>query len=57
MDIHTLTGELSVAPQIAAHDLKALHEAGFKSVICNRPDGEAADQPTFDEIERAALDQ
>ena len=30
MDIHTLTGELSVAPQIAAHDLRALHEAGFK---------------------------
>jgi sulfide:quinone oxidoreductase len=56
MDIHTLTGELSVAPQIAAQDLKALREAGFKSIICNRPDGEAADQPNFDEIERAAFD-
>ena len=57
MDIHTLTGELSVAPQIAAHDLQALREAGFKAVICNRPDGEAADQPNFEEIERAARDQ
>ena len=54
MDIRTLTGELSVAPQILALDLKALADAGFKSVICNRPDGEAADQPNFDEIERAA---
>jgi sulfide:quinone oxidoreductase len=57
MDIHTLTGELSVAAQIATQDLKALKEAGFKSVICNRPDGEAPDQPNFDEIERAARDQ
>ena len=54
MDIRTLTGELSVAPQIVALDLKALADAGFKSVICNRPDGEGADQPNFDEIERAA---
>ena len=41
MDSHTLTSELSVAPQAAAHDLQALHAAGFKAVICNWPDGEA----------------
>jgi sulfide:quinone oxidoreductase len=57
MDIHTLTTALSVAPQIVAADLKTLREAGFRSVICNRPDGEAADQPLFGEIERAARDQ
>lgn len=56
MDIRKLTDTLSVAPQIAPHHLKALSEAGFKSIICNRPDGEGADQPTFREIERAALD-
>jgi sulfide:quinone oxidoreductase len=57
MDIRKLSAELSVAPQIAALDLKAVREAGFKSIICNRPDGEAADQPNYGEIERAALDQ
>ena len=27
--------------------------AGFRAIICNRPDGEGADQPTFDEIAEA----
>jgi sulfide:quinone oxidoreductase len=54
MDIRPLTGELPVAPQINALDLRALCDANFKSVICHRPDAERADQPTFDEIERAA---
>ncbi|PID63782.1 MAG: TIGR01244 family phosphatase [Gammaproteobacteria bacterium] len=31
--------------------------AGFRSVICNRPDGEAGDQPTFEEIEQGAKEQ
>ncbi|MDO9312973.1 MAG: TIGR01244 family sulfur transferase [Burkholderiaceae bacterium] len=57
MDIRPLTGELSVAPQIAAADMQALADAGFRSVICNRPDGEGADQPTCDELERAALER
>ena len=57
MDIQSLTAELSVAPQIVAADLRAIAEAGFRSVICNRPDGEGADQPVFSEIERAAEDQ
>jgi sulfide:quinone oxidoreductase len=57
MDIRPLTAELSVAPQIAAADLKAAAAAGYKSVICNRPDGESADQPNYGEIEREALHQ
>jgi sulfide:quinone oxidoreductase len=27
---------------------------GFASVVCNRPDGESFDQPTFAEVEAAA---
>ena len=57
MDIKALTAELSVAPQIAAADLRAIAEAGFRSVICNRPDGEGADQPGYNELERAAKEQ
>src|SRR5690349_3041353 len=32
----------------------ALKQAGFRSIICNRPDGEAADQPSARELESAA---
>ena len=29
-------------------------KAGYKTIICNRPDGEGNDQPLFHEIEEAA---
>ena len=54
MDIKKIDKELSVSPQIAPNDLQVLAEAGFKAVICNRPDGEGNDQPLFHEIEEAA---
>ena len=40
MDIRTLTPRYSVSPQIAVEDVPAIVEAGFKTVICNRPDAE-----------------
>ena len=54
MDIKALTPNLSVSPQILASELQAVADAGFKALICNRPDGEGADQPSFDEIAQAA---
>ena len=54
MDIKTLTAGLAVSPQIAVADLPAIKAAGYRSIICNRPDGEAADQPTYEEIAKAA---
>ena len=54
MDIKHLNTQLSVAPQITQGDLPAIAAAGFKSIVCNRPDGEGADQPTFVEMEQAA---
>lgn len=57
MDIRQLTPALSVAPQISAADVPALARAGFRSVICNRPDGEAIDQAAFQAIERACAEQ
>jgi len=54
MDIKKLTPEISVAPQINPADMKAIKDQGFRAIICNRPDGEGADQPTFKEIEAAA---
>lgn len=54
MQPKTITPLLSVSEQIQPEDVAALSAAGFKSVICNRPDGEGADQPGFAEIESAA---
>ncbi|MFD0985788.1 TIGR01244 family sulfur transferase [Methyloligella solikamskensis] len=54
MQIKKLTEQLSVSPQIALDDIAALKEAGFRSIIVNRPDGEGVDQPTFPEVEAAA---
>jgi sulfide:quinone oxidoreductase len=56
MDIHTLGADLSVAPQIHPADVAELAKAGFRSIICNRPDGEASDQPGYSEIERVAAE-
>jgi len=50
----SINEQISVAPQIRTEDLAEIAQSGFRSVICNRPDGEAADQPTFEEIEAAA---
>jgi len=54
MEIKHLTSGLSVAAQVTTADLQAIKDQGFKAVICNRPDGEGADQPTFVELEKAA---
>ncbi|MGD9866273.1 MAG: TIGR01244 family sulfur transferase, partial [Pseudodonghicola sp.] len=54
MEIKKITDGLSVSPQIAVADIAAIKAAGFRAVICNRPDAEAADQPSHEEIETAA---
>ena len=54
MEIKALTSRLSVAPQISAADLTTIAQRGFKTVINNRPDGEANDQPLSAELSAAA---
>jgi uncharacterized protein (TIGR01244 family) len=39
-----ITDEFTVCPQITPGDVAEIAALGFKSVICNRPDGESADQ-------------
>jgi sulfide:quinone oxidoreductase len=53
MTPHRLAPTLSVAAQITPEEVRGLVADGIRSIICNRPDGEAADQPNFAEIERA----
>lgn len=55
MDIKAIDKTVSVASQITPDDVLALKEQGFRAIICNRPDGEAGDQPTFEDIKRAAV--
>ena len=54
MEIKDLTPEFSVTAQIAPTDLAAAKAQGFKAIICNRPDGEGEDQPSFASIKAAA---
>ncbi|NMG40975.1 TIGR01244 family phosphatase [Chelativorans sp. ZYF759] len=52
MEIRQITEDYAVAPQIGVEHVKLIKVAGFKSVICNRPDTEDGAVP-HDEIEAA----
>ncbi len=54
MDLKKITEKTTVSAQITPADLEAIKAAGIRAIICNRPDGEGADQPSFDEIAAAA---
>lgn len=54
MNIRKVAEDFAVTGQITPQDIKALAEAGYKSILCARPDGEEAGQPSFAEIARAA---
>ncbi|MGF1462124.1 MAG: TIGR01244 family sulfur transferase [Maricaulaceae bacterium] len=53
-DFNFLVDGFAVAPQLLEADVRAAAEQGFKTIINNRPEGEAADQPAGDVIEAAA---
>jgi sulfide:quinone oxidoreductase len=54
MQVKQLTSDISIAGQIAPSDVPELAAQGFKSIICNRPDGESRDQPPFEAVMQAA---
>ncbi len=54
MDVRSLSPKLSVSPQLMPQDVQRAAQAGFKSIICNRPDGEESDQPSAADIRSAA---
>lgn len=54
MHIHPLSEQLSVTAQIDAADIASLSTRSFHSIINNRPDGEADDQPTSATLAAAA---
>ena len=54
MQLRRLTNELAVAGQVNPSDIPGLAAKGIRAIICNRPDGEAPDQPSYAEMEKAA---
>ena len=54
MDIREINSKFSVAGQIDGADIQTVAAAGFKTLICNRPDKEGWDQPGQAEIREAA---
>ena len=47
MNLKPLSPDFSVTPQIEATEVAELAMRGFKSIIGNRPEGEAPDQPSW----------
>lgn len=53
MEYRQISENYSVSAQIAPEDIGAIKAAGFRSVICNRPDDEQPGQPPHDAIKAA----
>ncbi|WP_071798684.1 TIGR01244 family sulfur transferase [Natronohydrobacter thiooxidans] len=53
MDIRPLTDSYAVSPQIAPEDVAAIADAGYTTVICNRPDGEIPPEIRAAELRKA----
>ena len=56
MELRKITDDFTVSPQIEVADIPAIVAAGFRSVLCNRPDGEEPGQCGFDEVSQAATE-
>ncbi|HVH04348.1 MAG TPA: TIGR01244 family sulfur transferase [Amaricoccus sp.] len=54
MSITRVSPEYSASPQIRPEQVAGIAALGYRSIICNRPDGEAADQPAVSEIRAEA---
>ena len=54
MDLTKIDDGVFVCGQITEDFVEELAKAGFKTIICNRPDNEQQNQPTFASIEKVA---
>lgn len=53
MNARQISEDYTVSPQISVDDIQEIKAAGFRSVICNRPDNEDPGQPSADTIRQA----
>jgi uncharacterized protein (TIGR01244 family) len=54
MHFTRIAPDYAVAPQIETGDVAEIAAVGFRTIMCNRPDGEAADQPSAGTIRAEA---
>lgn len=54
MYIKRMNERFATSAQIAISDIEAIARAGYRSIVCNRPDGEEQRQPLARDIEAAA---
>ena len=57
MSIYQMSETVAVSGQIQPEHVAQLAEHGFKTIICNRPDGEEFGQPTAADIAQACAAQ
>lgn len=50
MRIDRLAADFAVSEQLRPGYLTEVAAAGFRTIVCNRPDGEAGGQPSFAEV-------
>ena len=60
MDARQVNDEIAVSGQIGVQDVATIAAAGFRAIVCNRPDGESPDQTEYAaiaaEAERCGLE-
>ena len=54
MNIRKIDDHFAQSPQVQPDDVKLIAEAGYKGVVCARPDDEDPGQPSFAQIAEAA---
>ena len=54
VNFKTIDKDYAVSGQILPAQMAAVSAAGFKSIVCARPDNEDHGQPSFDDVARAA---
>jgi sulfide:quinone oxidoreductase len=54
MEFKKISDDLTVSPQISPADVAEIARAGYRAIVCHRPDGEGMDQPSFEEIRAMA---
>ncbi|WP_039760578.1 TIGR01244 family sulfur transferase [Bartonella queenslandensis] len=56
MNLQQIDPDIFISGQISIENIKTLAEAGFKTIICNRPNHEEPHQPDFSSIKAVAND-
>ncbi|WP_455473917.1 TIGR01244 family sulfur transferase [Bartonella sp. B30(2025)] len=54
MNLQQIEPDIFISAQINVENIASLAKAGFKTIVCNRPDKEDTDQPDFSAIKAEA---